>query len=305
MGLSPPVWHAASALLSQGVGQGMAAVSPTVRQRELGVRLRQLRRDLGLTVDDVAKELLSSGTKISRIETGARRPTLRDVRDLIRLYKVTDQTEAAELMELARQAREAGWWTQYDDLKLSPYIGLEQDASAISYFSMYFLHGLVQTEEYARAIIKGMTPKIDPKIFEQRVEARRRRQQLLEQEKPPRFRMLLDESVLHRQIGGPVVMAAQLDRILELAHDQKVAVQVIPFEVGAYDATDSNFVYLEFDNPSLRDIVFVEGLVSQLYHERPAEADRYRESIENLRDLALSPRDSASLITEIRRKYPE
>lgn len=283
----------------------MVAVSPTVRQRELAARLRKLRIDLELNVDEVAKELLCSSTKISRIETGARRATLRDVRDLSRLYKVTDEV-ADELMELAQEAREPGWWTKFTDLKLSPYIGLEQDATVINYFSMYFLHGLVQTEEYARSIIKGMTPKISPEVFEQRVEARRLRQELLNRDKPPRFRMLLDESVLYRQIGGPDVMAAQLDKILLLMQEQKVSVQIIPFEAGAYDSSDSNFVYLKFDDrPDLPDIVFVEGLVSHLYHERPDETERYRESFENLRDLALSPSESRIRITEMRHKYSE
>ncbi len=179
----------------------MPGASPTVRQRELGQRLRELRHGLGLTVEDVAGQLLCSATKISRIETGTRRASLRDVRDLCRIYGVTDEAAAASLMDLARQAREPGWWTQYDDLHLSPYIGLEQEATAITYFSMYFVPGLLQTEEYARAIIKGMAPKIEQKIFEQRVEARLRRQQLLEQENPPRVRALLDEAVLHRQVS--------------------------------------------------------------------------------------------------------
>jgi transcriptional regulator with XRE-family HTH domain len=282
----------------------MAAVSPTVRQRELAARLRKLRSDRGFTVDEVAKELLCSSTKISRIETGARRATLRDVRDLSRLYEVTDEA-AAELMKLAQEAREPGWWTQYNDLQLTPYIGLEQDATVINYFSMSFLHGLVQTEDYARAIIKRMTPKISEEVFEQRVEARRLRQDLLNRDKPPRFRMLLDESVLYRQVGGPAVMAAQLDKLLMLMREQKVSVQIIPFEAGAYDSTDSNYVYLKFDRPDLPDIVFVEGLTSHLYHERPDEAERYQESFENLRDLALSPRESETRIAEMRSKYAE
>lgn len=283
----------------------MAAASPTVRQRELAARLRRLRNERELSVDEVAKELLCSSTKISRIETGARRVTLRDVRDLSRLYQVTDEM-AAELMELAQEARKAGWWTQYSDLQLSPYVGLEENATVINYFSMYFLHGLVQTDEYARAIIKGMTPKIREDIFEQRVEARRKRQELLNRENPPRFRMLLDESVLNRQIGGRAVMAAQLDKILLLMQEQKVSVQIIPFEAGAYDSADSNFVYLKFDDrPDLPDIVFVEGLVSHLYHEQPREAERYRESFENLRDTALSPSESKIRITEMRHKYSE
>jgi transcriptional regulator with XRE-family HTH domain len=281
----------------------MPGVSPTVRQRELGARLRQLRNKRSMTVDQVAQELLCSPTKISRIETGARRATLRDVRDLSRLYNVTEPADAAELMDLARQARERGWWAQYSDLKLDPYIGLEEEATGITCFSMYFLHGLVQTEEYARAIIKGIAPRIDPDVFEQRTKARLRRQELLKREKPPRFRMLLDESVLYRQVGGPGVMFRQLDKIMQLTNEHKIVVQLIPFEIGAYDAADSNFVLLEFDREPLSDLVFVEGLLSALYHERPTEVERYRESLENLRDVALSPKESANRMTEMRSKY--
>ena len=139
----------------------MADSSPTIRQRELGLRLRKLRNALGLTVEDVADKLLCSTAKISRMETGARRPSLRDVRDLCGLYDV-DESLAAELMKLTREAREQGRWTQYEDLKLSPYVGLEQDASSITAYCMYFLHGLVQTEDYARAIIEAIAPRMEP-----------------------------------------------------------------------------------------------------------------------------------------------
>ncbi len=283
----------------------MPGASPTVRQRELGQRLRELRHGLGLTVEDVAGQLLCSATKISRIETGTRRASLRDVRDLCRIYGVTDEAAAAGLMDLARQAREPGWWTQYDDLRLSPYIGLEQDATAITSFSMYWIPALLQTENYARAIIRGIAPKIDPKIFEQRVEVRLRRQSLLEQENPPRLRVLLDEAVLHRQVGGPAVMRAQLDRILQHVRDGKATVQVIPFDAGAHGSAESNFTYLEFGDSSLPGMVFVEGLASNLYQERPDELARYREALEYLRDLALSPRDSVNRIAEIRNTHAD
>ena len=279
----------------------MAGASPTVRQRELGLRLRQLRHDLGLTVDDVAGRLLCSATKISRIETGTRRASLRDVRDLCAIYGVTDAV-ADDLMNLAKEAREPGWWKQYDDLVITSYIGLEQEATAITYFGMYFLHGLLQTQDYARAIIKGIAPKMDPSVLDQRVEARMRRQQLLEQDKPPRYRVLLDEAVLHRQIGGSDVMHAQLGKILDLVHEQKVTVQVIRFDVGAHASPESNFVFLEFGDSSLPDLVYVEGLAANLYQERPIELERYREALEYLRDTALSPRDSVSLIADIRSK---
>lgn len=276
----------------------MAQVSPTVRQRELGKRLRELRNAQGLTVEEVAEKLLCSPTKISRAETGARRQSLRDVRDLCTLYNVSPE-ESAMLMELAREARQQGWWTHYDDLKIPQLIGLEQEATAITCFGMYFLPALLQTEDYAAAIIKAIAPRISPDVLRQRVEARMRRQQLLQQPDPPRYRALLDEAVLHRRIGGANVMKDQLRKLLQLIDEERATIQVIPFGVGGYAANDSNFDYLEFAGSSLPGIVFVEGLVNLTYLEKPSDLARYAESLEYLRDTALSPRESTTLIADI------
>jgi transcriptional regulator with XRE-family HTH domain len=275
--------------------------NPTVRQRELGMRLREFRHALDLTVEEVGEQLLCSATKISRLETGTRRASLRDVRDLCRVYGITDQAQVDELMDLASQAREPGWWTKYDEPILSPYIGLEQEAVAITAFSMYWVPALLQTGDYARATIKSIERKIDPAVLEQRIEARLRRQELLERQTPPRYRALLDEAVLHRQVGGLAVMQAQLDKVLLCVAEEKATVQVIPFDVGAHASTDSNFDFFEFGSNSIQQpVVFVEGLFSNRYQERPIEIERYREALEYLRDAALSPRDSTNLITEIR-----
>lgn len=280
------------------------SANPTVRQRELGMRLRELRTGLGLTVEDVGEQLLCSATKISRLETGTRRASLRDVRDLCGIYGVTDQAETDELMKLASQAREPGWWTQYDEPALSPLLGLEQEAVAITAFSMFFVPALLQTSDYGRAITRGIERKMDPGVLEQRVEVRLRRQQLLERPGPPRYRALLDEAVLRRQVGGAAIMRVQLDKILKCAADEKAAIQVIPFDVGAHASMDSNFYFLEFgESTQQRPVVFVEGLFTNRYLERPIEIERYREAIEYLRDAALSTRDSASLITEIGSSY--
>lgn len=281
----------------------MADLSPTVRQRELGLRLRELRIAKNLTVEMVAKELLCSPTKISRAETGVRRATLRDVRDLCRIYAVDGET-SAELMELAKDAYLPGWWNKYDDLKIAPLIGMEQSASAITSFGMYFFPALLQSADYARAIIKGIAPKIEDKILDGRVAARMERQQkVFERSRPPKYRVVLDEAVLRRHVGGPAVMRAQLDRVLSLMREDKATVQVIPYTVGAYGASDSNFTYLEFGGTKLPDLVFVETLVSQLYVERPDEVDRYSEALDHLRDAALNPRDSAKKIEEIRDEF--
>ena len=281
----------------------MADLSPTVRQRELGLRLRELRTARNMTVEMVAHELLCSPTKISRAETGVRRATLRDVRDLCRIYEVDPET-SAELMELAKDAYQPGWWAKYDDLKINPLIGMEQSATSITAFGMYFFPGLLQSADYARAIIKGIAPKIEEKILDGRVDARMERQQrLFEGPRPPKHRVVLDEAVLRRQIGGPAVMRAQLERVLSVMRDDRSTVQVIPYAVGAYGAVDSNFTYLEFGGTKLPDLVFVETLVSQLYVERPDEVSRYSEALDYLRDAALNPRDSAKKIEEIRGEF--
>ena len=281
----------------------MPGTNPTLRQRELGIRLRELRNRSGLTVEDVAEKLLCSATKISRLETGARRPSLRDVRDLCSLYDV-DESASADFMKLAREAREQGWWTQYDDLKLDPYIGLEQVAKSITTYTMYYIPALLQTEEYARAIITGIAQKISSEILQQRVEARLRRQQLLHDDNRPRYRVLLDEAVLHRTVGGPTVMAAQLEKVLQTERQGQVTIQVIPFSIGAHASADVHFVLLEFAEESdLSPVVFIEGLRTNQYLERKDDITRYREAIELLRDSALSPRDSIQLVDEFRKTY--
>jgi transcriptional regulator with XRE-family HTH domain len=281
----------------------VTGTSPTVRQRELGKRLRELRNQHKLTVEDVAGRLLCSATKMSRLETGARRPSLRDVRDLCVLYEL-DEQDSAELMSLARRAREPGWWTRYDDVRLDPYIGLETAATAITAYSMYYVPALLQTEEYAAALIKAVAPHISPDAYRQRIEIRLRRQQLLEQDNRPRYRALLDEAVLRRGVGGVDAMARQLGKIIDAADGGRVTVQVIPFEVGAHAAQDSNFVLLEFDRePSLSPVVFVEGLTGNQYIERRADVARYRDAIERLRDSGLNPHDSLQRVDQLRETF--
>ena len=278
----------------------MADPSPTVLQLELGKRLRNLREERNLTIEGVAKQLLCSTTKISRLETGVRRPNPRDVRDLCRLYEV-DESTTDKLMSLAREAREPVWWTKYEDLNLDPYLGLEHDAVAITSYTTYYLPALLQTEEYTRAIIHTIAPKMDPDIYKQRVEVRMRRQGVLEGDNRPRYRVLLDEAVLHHVVGDPMIMAAQLERVLVAQQQGTATIQVIPFDAGAYAAQESNFVLLEFGEDSLMSpVVFVEGLTSNQYIQRVPDVARYREAIEYLRDAALTPRDSTKYIKEKR-----
>ena len=281
----------------------MTGTSPVARQRELGTRLRALRNQRGITVEEVAAKLLCSTTKISRLETAARRPSLRDVRDLCVLYEI-DKPTSRELMDLAREAREPGWWTQYDDLNLDPLIGLEQEAVAITCYSINYIPGLLQTQDYARGIIKTVAPKMDAQIVQQRTEARLRRQQLLDEDDRPRYHVVLDEAVMHRGVGGSALMTAQLDKILETVHSGKAIVQVIPFAAGAYAAADGYFVLLEFEEDSnLWPIVFIEGLAGNQYLQHRSDIARYRETIEYLCGRALNLSDSVALMIRMRESY--
>ena len=245
---------------------------------------------------------MCSAAKVSRLETGARKPSLRDVRDLCAIYGVSE-SEASDLMKLAKEAREQAWWTRYEDLNLTPYIGLEQDASAITAYSMYYLHGLVQTEAYAEAIISGIAPTMDPAVRRERVEARLRRQERLNGERPPSYRLLLDEGVLRRPVGGAAVMGAQIDHVLRLIAEERVTVQVIPFSVGAYAVFDISFTLFEFSKPMLSPVVYVESLTASQYHERPADITQYRDAIDRIRDSALSPLDSRKWLERARGTY--
>jgi transcriptional regulator with XRE-family HTH domain len=271
--------------------------SPTVRRRELGALLRKLRTEKGLTVEQAAEQLMFSMSKLSRMETGHGIATPRDIRDVCSLYEVTDEAERERMLKLAAEGKQAGWWQSYD-LPYSTYVGLEAEATAISDFQSSVVPGLLQTADYARAGHEGAMPRLSSEEIERRIEAKLTRQALLGQDDPPVFSAVLDEAVLHRMVGGPAVMSAQLGRLIEAANRPKVTIQVIPFTLGAHPAVESNFNILEMPSPT-RGVVFVEGLVGSIYLERPEELTRYRQIFERLQTIALSPKDTIALIAEI------
>lgn len=272
--------------------------SPTVRRRELGALLRKLRTEKGLTVEQAAEQLMFSMSKLSRMETGHGVATPRDIRDVCSLYEVTDKAERERMLKLAAEGKQAGWWQSYD-LPYSTYVGLEAEATAISDFQSSVVPGLLQTADYARAGHEGAMPRLSPKEIERRIEAKLTRQALLEQDDPPDFSAVLDEAVLHRMVGGPAVMSAQLGRLIEAANRPKVTIQVIPFTLGAHPGVESNFNILEMPSPT-PGVVFVEGLVGSIYLERSEELTRYRQIFERLQAISLSPKDTIALIAEIR-----
>jgi len=263
----------------------------------LASRLRDLRRQAGLTVDEVAAQLMCSPPKISRIETGARPASLRDVRDLCALYEV-EEPQREHLMTLAREAKQQGWWQRFDDLAIESLIGLETEASKISTYQAV-IPWAFQTKDYAHAMIRGVLPSIANRVLEERVTARLIRQEILTKEDPPRLWALIDESALRRQVGDRAVMREQLKRVVELTDLPNVVVQVVPYEAGAHPGLDSNFTLLEFDDPLQRPVVYTESTAGSFFLERPVDIDRHREALEYLRACALSPASSIELIGNI------
>jgi transcriptional regulator with XRE-family HTH domain len=277
--------------------------SPTVRRRELGAMLRALRLDRGFTVEQVAERLLCSASKVSRMETGQRGATPRDVRDLCELYDVSDAGERDRLMVLAREGRQQGWWQSFS-LPYKTFVGLEQEATSMTIYHSAVVPGLLQIGDYTRGIHEKGVPQLNAAEVEERVAERATRQQLLTRENPPQVEVFLDQAVMHRPISGPQVMRKQLDSILAAARLPNMKVQVLPYEVGSHPALESNFIILAFDGEA-PTVVYVEGLVGGLYLERPPEIERYLQVSEILRGLALSPKDSAVLIENVRDTYTD
>jgi transcriptional regulator with XRE-family HTH domain len=271
--------------------------SPTVRRRELGALLRGLRHERGLTVEQVAEELLCSPSKVSRMETGQRGATLRDVRDLCGLYGVTDQTQVDRLMKLARSGKEQGWWQSYDLVsEFAPYVGLEAEATSTKYYQSTVIPGLLQTADYARAMHEAVRPALDEALIKERVKVRLMRQEVLKRDPPLVVSAIFDEAALHRSVGGAATMRAQLQQLIELSRLPRVTIRVIPYTTGAHQAMDSTFRILEFDSSQVPDVVYVEGLVGFIYLDRPQEVQRYKEVFEGLEKLALDPKESIELI---------
>jgi transcriptional regulator with XRE-family HTH domain len=280
---------------------GMAGTgSPTVRRRELGAVLRKLRADHGWTVDHVAHQLLCSPSKISRMETGHRGASGRDIRDLCDLYGVDDE-QRRHLMELAREGKQRAWW-QPLGLPYPTYVGLEDEAAAISDYGLGGMPGLLQTPDYARAILRAAVPRWVPDIVEQRVHGRIARQQILTGPNPPRFHAVIDESVLHRVAGSPAVMHDQLTRLLEISEFPNVSLGVIPFEAGALPSGNNKFIILSFAR-AIADVVFVEGLTGDLYLDDPDEVEVYNQTFRALGELAGTTERARAKIASMIRAY--
>jgi transcriptional regulator with XRE-family HTH domain len=275
----------------------MTTRTPTGRRRRLGAELRRLREEAGLTIDRVAEALECSPSKVSRIETGQVSATPRDVRDMLGLYRVDDARLEA-MVQVAREARQRGWWQKFVDVPdgVPAYVGLEAAATSIDVYMSLIVPALLQTPEYARAVIAAVRPDLPGSELDRRVELRLRRQDLLDQERAPVMRVLLDDTVLRRPVGGPAVMAAQRQRLLADAERPAVTIQVLEVGAGAHAGMDGPFTIFGFPAPAERDVVALDSAADALYLEGPGDVARYRRVFGLLLPAARSPEDSAAII---------
>ncbi|MFF4862372.1 helix-turn-helix domain-containing protein [Streptomyces sp. NPDC001231] len=279
-------------------------VNPTVRRRRLGQELRRLRELKGMTAEEVAERLLVSQSKISRLENGRRSISQRDVRDLCGVYEVEDHRIVDSLMQMAKDSRQQGWWHSFGDIPYSVYIGLETDAASLRIYDPQVVPGLLQTRQYAEALISGALPETAPADIEKRVQVRMRRQERISAaDNPLRLWTVLDEAALRRVVGSPALMREQLEHLVEQSQMPHVTVQVIPFDMGAHPGLNGQYAILEFPDTADSSVVYIEGVTSDLYLEKANDVQKYSVMYEHLRAQALNVEQSRQFIANIAKEH--
>ena len=275
---------------------------PTVPRMLVGIQLHRFREAAGITPDQAAYEIRASRSKISRMENGLVRFKERDVTDLLTLYGVTDEKTRTGLVTLTQQANTPGWWSKYGDIMadwFEAYLGLETAASVIRTFELQFVHGLFQTEDYARAVTMLGHTSASAAEVDRRVSLRLKRQDLLNGPTPPQVWSVIDEGALRRPVGGAAVMRAQLERLLEVAKLRHVTIQVVPFSRGGHAAAGGSFTVLRFSEPEVPDVVYIEQLTSALYLDKRDDVDHYMEVMNHLSTEAFTPAQSMRFVTDM------
>ena len=281
-----------------------SAGGPTVLRILLGTQLRRLREAHGVSRENAGWEIRSSESKISRIELGRVSFKERDVADLLSLYGMADDDpERARLLALARQANAPGWWQPYSDVMpgwFQSYLGLEAATSLIRTYEVQFIPGLLQTREYARAVVRLGHPRASDTDVERRVELRLARQKLLTRDHPPQLWAVVDEAALRRPIGGAAVLRGQIEALVGAATQlPNVRLQIVPFEVGGHAAAGGAFTILRFPEEDLLDVVYVEQLTSALYLDKREDIDLYAEAMERLCLDANPPGQTGDVLASI------
>lgn len=269
--------------------------SPTVRLRRLARELRQTRQDLDLSPEAVAAQLGWSRPKLNRIENGKTKLKLTDVAAICDLYGV-DSAKRAALIQLAREAHQRGWWAAYGDVFSGSYIGLEDEAVEIREWGPQVIPGLLQTEDYARQVIRAGRFDLTEEDVDRRIQARMARKTLLSRPTPPKLHVVLDEAVLRRQVGGPDVMRDQLIHLRSAARREHVRIQILPFEVGTHVALEGPFIVLSFAEPGDPDTAYIETKGGDIHVEAAAQVSFIRVSFDKVAKQALSEEDSAMML---------
>jgi transcriptional regulator with XRE-family HTH domain len=278
--------------------------SPLLPRRRLRAELRKARQERGLTQEQVASEMRWSLSKIIRIEGASTGISHNDLTALLNLYQVTDPEQVELLVGLAEAARKRSPWGAYRDVapqSLLQLIEYESVASAVRQFETMFIPGILQTGDYARAVIENYYYDERPGSHRLRalVELRLRREALFGSENPPSFHFMLDEAVARRQVGGASVMKLQLRHLLEVAQKPNITLELIPFSAGFNPGMRSPFEIIEFADPSESDIVFLESRRGDIVSDDPGETLSYREAFEELGKASLGPRDSLTRLARI------
>ncbi|MFF4503557.1 helix-turn-helix domain-containing protein [Streptomyces sp. NPDC001401] len=283
---------------------GSGPSAPTVLRMILGRRLQERRQDAGLTLDDAAKALRVTSLTIRRLEKAevGLKPIYVD--KLLETYGA-DRQEIDEFVDLAERANEPGWWHVYRDVLpnwFSGYVSLESGATTLRTYEPHYVTGLLQTHDYARAVLRGGFPGGSEEDLERRVDLRLRRQGLLERPDAPTLWVVLEETVLHRVVGGPEVMREQIDRLLEVSELEHVSVDVVPFAAGAHVGACAPFTYFRFKEPELPDIVYSEILSGAMYLDQRSDVAAHLEA-HNRMSLLTSDTDSRALLNRMRKEY--
>ena len=282
-----------------GVITAQPGSGPTVLRILLGTQLRRLREAKGVTRDDAGYAIRASGSKISRMELGRVSFKERDVADLLDLYGV-DEEETKALVALAKQANSPGWWHKYGDVLpdwFQVYVGLEEAASLIRLYEVQFVPGLLQTADYARAVIRLGRPSATVDEVEQRLGLRLTRQEMLTKPDGPRLWAVIDEAALRRPIGGREVMRAQLLRLIEAAREPNITLQVVSFRSGGHAAEAGAFTIMRFPEVDLPDVVYLEQLTSALYLDKREDVEKYTEVMERLSVEGESPERTIDIVS--------
>lgn len=270
--------------MSETRSGGSTPAAPTVLRMVLGKRLRQLREQAGVSFDDAARAIEVTALTVRRMEKAEVGLRIPYVKELLRTYGVSG-TEIEGFLALAREANQPGWWHKFRDVLpewFSAYVSLESEAAVIRLYEPQYVPGLLQTHDYAAALMRVGFPNASPEDVDRRVALRLRRQDLLVKPEAPAVWAVLDETVLRRPVGGPAVMRAQIDRLAEATERPKVRIQIMRFAAGPHPGAYGPFHYFRFGFSELPDIVYTEGLAGAQYVDQPADVVTYLEVLDRM-----------------------